>query len=207
VTSESDDPRFIKELADYYLQKNIDIKGVFGAQAYANEFANFYSNRHIIDMTLIVHELTRINELPLAKGKFQMAEEKDADLVTQWSMTFEEEKDPAVRRSKEQVLKATQHKIASGDIFKWTDNGKMLSMAAINRKTKNAGIVGLVYTPDEYRRNGFATGLVQKLSEYILQSGFKCCGLFTDKANPTSNHIYKKIGYEPISEFLDIGFK
>lgn len=117
VASESNEPRLIKELADHYLEKNIDIKGVFGGQAYAETFANFYTDRHVIDMTLIVHELTTINELPLAKGKFEMAENKDIDPVTQWSMTFEEEKDPAVRRSREQVLNATRHKIASGDIF------------------------------------------------------------------------------------------
>jgi uncharacterized protein len=83
----------------------------------------------------------------------------------------------------------------------------MVAVAAINRKTKNAGIIGLVYTPIEYRRKGYATSHVRKLSEYILQKGFTYCGLFTDKANPTSNHIYKKIGYEPITEFVDIGYR
>jgi uncharacterized protein len=72
---------------------------------------------------------------------------------------------------------------------------------------QNAGIVGLVYTPEKYRRNGYATNHVQRLIEYILQKGFIYCGLFTDKANPISNHIYKKIGYEPITEYLDIGYK
>lgn len=158
-------------------------------------------------MALIVHKLITVNKIPLAPGRFEMADSQDAALIAAWSMTFEEEKDPAVRKSKEEVLNITESKVASGDIFKWTDNGNLVCMAAINRKTKNAGIVGLVYTPEEYRGKGYATSHVRKLSEYILRKGFAYCGLFTDKANPTSNHIYKKIGYEAVAEFMDIGYR
>jgi predicted GNAT family acetyltransferase len=80
-------------------------------------------------------------------------------------------------------------------------------MAAINRKTRNVGVIGHVYSPEEYRRKGYATAVVQKLSEYILQNGFRYCGLFTDKANPTSNHIYSKIGYEPSTQFTSLRFR
>ena len=207
VAGEAKNTGFIKELADYYLENNIDLKGAFGENFYANEFSHFYGKQPFIDMTLIVHRLTTINKLPLATGKFEIADSNDVDLITDWFMTFEDEKNPAVRRRKGQVLKVTQHKVASGDVFKWVDKGNIVSIAAINRKTKNAGIIGLVYTPEECRGNGYATSHVQKLSEYILQNGFKYCGLFTDKANPTSNHIYKKIGYEPITEFVDIGYR
>ncbi len=207
IAGETPKSIYIKELADYYLENNIDLKGVFGENFYANMFSDFYGKEQFIDMTLIVHKLTAVNKLPLATGKFEMANSTDIDLVARWSMTFEEEKNPAVRKSKDQVLKITQDKIALGDVFKWTDKGNVVCIATINRKTKNAGIVGLVYTPEEYRSNGYATSHVQKLSEYILKNGFKYCALFTDKANPTSNSIYKKIGYTPVAEFMDIGYK
>ena len=207
IAGETKENIYIKELAAHYLSNNIDLKGVFGEAPYVNEFSLAYGKQPFIDMALIVHRLTAVNKLPLASGKFEMADDNDVDLLATWAMVFEEEKDPAVRKSKEQVLKITHSKIAAGDVFKWTDDGNTVCMAGINRRTKNAGIVGLVYTPVEYRRNGYATSHVQKLSEYILQQGFKYCGLFTDKANSTSNHIYKKIGYEPITESLDIGYR
>jgi predicted GNAT family acetyltransferase len=207
IAGETNNNTYIKELADYYLENNIDLKGVFGEDFYVNAFSDFYGKQPYVDMTLIVHQLTTVNKLPAAAGKFEMADGNDVDLVARWALTFEDEKSPAVRNSKEQVLKITQAKIALGNIFKWTDKGNIVCIAAINRKTKNAGIIGLVYTPDEYRGNGYATSHVQKLSEYILQNGFKYCGLFTDKANPTSNSIYKKIGYKPITEFMDIGYR
>jgi uncharacterized protein len=207
ISCETDENIYIRELAAHYRINNIDLKGVFGEAPYVSEFSNGYGKQPFIDMTLIVHRLTVVNKLPRASGKFEMADSNDVELLAAWSMVFEEEKDPAARKSEEQVLKITQSKIAAGDVFKWTDKGKSVCMAAINRRTKNAGIIGMVYTPDEYRRSGYATSHVQKLSEYTLQKGFKYCGLFTDKANPTSNHIYKKIGYEPITESLDIGYK
>ena len=35
----------------------------------------------------------------------------------------------------------------------------------------------------------------------------KYCCLFTDLANPTSNSIYMKIGYQPIADYLVYNFK
>jgi hypothetical protein len=32
---------YIKELADYYLEKNIELKGVFGENIFVNEFSDF----------------------------------------------------------------------------------------------------------------------------------------------------------------------
>jgi hypothetical protein len=32
------------------------------------------------------------------------------------------------------------------------------------------------------------------------------CPLFTDLANPTSNSIYRKIGYKPVGDFHDYLF-
>ena len=207
IACDMDEPGYTKELAAHYRKNKIDLKGVVGEEPYVNEFSHGYGKQPYVDMTLLVHRLTAVNKLPRAPGTFGKADIGDADLIATWSMTFEEEKNPAVRKNNEQLLKITQDKIAAGDVFKWTDQGNMVSVAAINRRTKNAGIVGLVYTPNEHRGKGYATSHVQTLSEYLLQKGVKYCGLFTDKANPTSNHIYKKIGYEPVAECMDIGYK
>ncbi len=39
-----------------------------------------------------------------------------------------------------------------------------------------------------------------------LTAGRRFCFLYTDLANPTSNHIYQAIGYEPVAEVTEIGF-
>jgi len=44
------------------------------------------------------------------------------------------------------------------------------------------------------------------LSQQLLDEGCHCCFIFTDLANPTSNHIYQEIGYRPICDWLDYSF-
>jgi GNAT superfamily N-acetyltransferase len=58
-----------------------------------------------------------------------------------------------------------------------------------------------VYTPPELRRQGFATAYVARLSKELLDEGFAFCVLFTDLANPTSNSIYARIGYQAVGDF------
>ena len=39
------------------------------------------------------------------------------------------------------------------------------------------------------------------MTQRLLDGGLRFCFLFTDLANPTSNSIYQRIGYEPVSDF------
>lgn len=57
-----------------------------------------------------------------------------------------------------------------------------------------------VYTPREKRGKGYASACVAAMSQLLLNQGRKYCFLYTDLANPTSNHIYQAIGYEPVCD-------
>jgi len=181
--------------------------GVIGEKNVSKLFAACTELKIFKERGLIVHELVKVNELPLSKGSFEKVKPEDAELITDHRITFETETLEFTRSGRDELLKDTLNKIRNENLYCWRANGKMVSIAAIMRNTKNIGIVGLVYTPKEFRGNGYATGIVIKLSELILKRGFSKCGLFTDISNPTSNKIYKKIGYEPKSEFADIYFK
>jgi uncharacterized protein len=63
-----------------------------------------------------------------------------------------------------------------------------------------------VYTPTADRRRGYATALVARVSAEQLASGRTACYLHTDLANPTSNAIYARIGYEWVCEAVDLRF-
>ncbi len=206
VSGITKDLQHIKALADFYLEKDIDLPGVVGESFYSIEFSKFYGKLQVSERTMIVHKLTEVNNLPLSTGDLLRATDQDIELLADWTVRFEEDAKTFPRQSNEQILESTKSRVGLGNIFKWVDKGEIVSIAAIVRQTKNAGIVGLVYTPNKLRGNGYATSAVQKLSERILQNGFKYCGLFTDKSNPTSNNIYKKIGYCPATEFTDIEY-
>ncbi len=57
-----------------------------------------------------------------------------------------------------------------------------------------------MYTPPEARRRGYASALVASVSQAALDAGRRFCFLFTDQANPTANHIYQAIGFEPVRD-------
>ncbi|MBX2926711.1 MAG: GNAT family N-acetyltransferase [Saprospiraceae bacterium] len=200
------DPRYMSALSDYYRANEIDLTGAVGERFYAAAFSDAYGKPVVGEVNMIVHQLTTVNQLPPASGRMEVAEDADIELLTNWTIRFEEEVHVSPILPRATVLKSVQTRVNAGNFFKWVDKGEIVSIAAIVRKTKNIGIVGLVYTPDEWRGKGYATSCVQKLSERILQSGFAHCGLFTDKANPTSNHIYREIGYVPVTEFADLAY-
>ncbi len=62
-----------------------------------------------------------------------------------------------------------------------------------------------VYTPPEKRGHGYAAACVHALSEHLRSQGHRCA-LYTDLANPTSNSIYRRIGYRAVAEALRYRF-
>jgi predicted GNAT family acetyltransferase len=87
------------------------------------------------------------------------------------------------------------------------DGGVPVSMAGSSRQLPRGRAVGPVYTPPYLRGRGYATASVALLSRIILEKGNDYCALFTDLANPVSNSIYQKIGYQPICDFREIKFR
>ena len=66
--------------------------------------------------------------------------------------------------------------------------------------------VGLVYTPPEHRRHGYAAACTAAVSQAALDAGAACCVLYTQLSNPQSNAIYRRLGYEPIQETVHYRF-
>jgi predicted GNAT family acetyltransferase len=69
------------------------------------------------------------------------------------------------------------------------------------------GVVRLsgVYTPPEKRKHGYAAACVHALSKHLRDRGYRCI-LYTDLGNPTSNSIYRRIGYKAVAEALRYRF-
>ena len=83
---------------------------------------------------------------------------------------------------------------------RWED-GSARSLACLSRETPNGRAIGPVYTPPTARKQGYATTLVADLAQHVLASGKRFACLFTDDANPTSNHIYESIGFRVVCRF------
>lgn len=100
---------------------------------------------------------------------------------------------------------ACNRQLSRGGLWLWV-NQQPVAMAGSAQPTPHGIRISRVYTPSEHRRRGYATALVAQLSQHLLDSGRQFCFLFTDLANPTSNSIYRKIGYEGVCDYAEYRF-
>lgn len=142
-----------------------------------------------------IYELRQVNPPAPCPGAFRMAAEADAPLVEEWYWAFTQE--AGVIGDEHSARRNARLRVTSGDAFLWEDAGRVVSLAARGRATPRGATIGPVYTPPRFRGKGYASNCVARLSQLILDSGKDFATLFTDLANPTSNSIYMKLGYQP----------
>lgn len=165
----------------------------------------FHKNIHQ-QLRLCLYGLSAFKQISIAEGRIVQATAIYRKQLIDWSVKFYHEIKSFPQKKEDAVQRFVDTLIKTASIFCWVKGEKPVSMAAIIRRTDHIAIVGMVYTPQEERGNGYALNCVKKLSEYIVTQGYSRCGLFTDKDYPISNKIYQKIGYEPVCDFLDVEF-
>lgn len=63
----------------------------------------------------------------------------------------------------------------------------------------------LAMVATDRRDRGYASALVADVSDFVLTRGDRCI-LYTDLDNPTSNSIYRALGYRAVAEALKYRF-
>lgn len=136
---------------------------------------------------------------PEGSGRLRAATPDDAELAIRWGEGFTRDAGMPFPTARETVL----HWIDSERLYMWEDEGMPVSIAVAHGETRAGVRIGYVYTPPEYRRRGYASVCVADLSQKMLDEGRDFCVLYTDMSNPTSNAIYRTVGYELIAEVRD----
>ena len=196
-----------RPLAEDLLDACPDASAVIGPVPTADEFAAVAAAR--VSRRPTLHSLQRIHELsavtlprPPAPGTLRLARAEDADLLTRWTDGFFASiREPGDSRT----LVLTR--LAEEALFVWDAGGGAVSMAAWAGRTPRTVRVAHVYTPPEFRGRGYATSAVAALSRRLLDEGAVRCCLYTDVANPTSNAIYRRIGYAPVCDVARYEFE
>ncbi len=138
-----------------------------------------------------------------AQGRLRMASPDDRDLLIQWDRDFGVETGVGTGEHAERMV---QRRTAAGRQVVWEDAGAAVSTVGFNLEVAGTVRIGPVYTPPEQRRRGYATSAVAATSQLLLDRGARQCMLFTDLANPISNHIYASIGYVRCGDWEQHGF-
>jgi GNAT superfamily N-acetyltransferase len=193
-------------LADHVAGVYATLPAVLGPEDEATRFAERWGRRTgcswTVGMRQRIHALARV-KLParVPRGALRPAGAADLPLLVEWFGMFADETGTQAGDARTKAEELLQDR----SVHLWTD-AEPRSMAAASGRTPHGVRVGYVYTPRSHRRQGYATAAVASLSDQLLRDGWRSCFLYTDLANPTSNAIYARIGYEPVCDVVDVVF-
>lgn len=149
-----------------------------------------------------IYRLDRVSMPRPAAGHLRICDEQDFALAGEWMRAFNRDVGEL------QVRPDPGRFIGSPEaaLFFWIDE-RPVSMTGFSGPTPNGIRIAPVYTPQELRGRGYASACVAAVSQRLLNEGRRFCFLFTDLANPTSNHIYQEIGYRPVCDAAVLMFE
>lgn len=205
------DDASIKLVVSYLSRREPKLSGIVGPSASSDLFKDYWVKTQNCLIRSAVHQriyslLSVVPPKPVA-GSMRLAEEADVPLVQEWLLMFHQEALPHEFYTREVALATAQRMVHEKRLFLWMVGGQPVSMTGLSRPTQNGISVNAVYTPAEERRRGYASAIVATVSQHGLDMGKKFTVLYTDMANPTSNSIYMKIGYEPVCDSRNYWFK
>ena len=189
-------------LADGMLASGRRPSGVNGAVRWSDPFTAMWGEHGAdpsVQRDMRAFELRRVVPPRGVEGRFREAGAGDIPRLAGWVVAMGDDIDEPI--DADEAADVAHRVTGNGDLCVWEVGDTPTSMAGITRRTPWSSCVALVYTPPEHRRRGYASSVVAALSQRELDAGCEWCSLFTDLANPTSNHIYAELGYEPRCDF------
>jgi uncharacterized protein len=195
------DDQLFFNLASFFYKKAIKVPGILGpihhVEWFVREWLKYKKVKASIKMNQCIYQLNEVRVKPSSNGELVKATKTEHELIKSWLIQFgrETNENPITEIRASQM--ATKY-IENESLYLWKVDERPVSMANQSRRTKNGVSINAVFTPDEFKRNGYATNVVAALSQRLLDQGYQFCSLYTDRENPTSNKIYTNIGFEVV---------
>jgi predicted GNAT family acetyltransferase len=179
------------------------LSGVNGPAEVARAFAVAYP--------AVAHErrreqLYRLGELveprPVA-GRAVVATAAHRPVLVEWYGAFAREVGEHNRDWSPLVDDRLEHR--GLHVWEMDDEG-VVGLAGITRRIAGMMRIAPVYTPPDKRGRGIAAALTAAVARFARAEGAEEVVLFADLANPTSNRVYQRIGFEPVDVRLVADF-
>lgn len=183
--------------------------GVNAASALAAQFAAVWTartgQRAVVEQASRLYRLARLAPpSPAPPGSARPATTADAERLVAWVDDFNRDVGGAPLDPRDVVADRLRY----GGWTLWQDErGTPVSLAGRTRPAAGVVRVGPVYTPPKRRRRGWAAAVTAAASRAALDEGAREVVLFTDLANPTSNALYQRLGYRPVTDRLMLRFE
>jgi uncharacterized protein len=201
ILSELDDLGAIGPLLEDARAKYGSLPGVVGPKEAVAQFAAAWPAEARLEIAQRAFRADHVDPPTGVSGRMRDYGLSDRELAARWMDAFAEEALPEPPPGTSEEFVDRREEDPDGGIVLWEDDGAVVSMAGFGGRTPNGIRIGPVYTPPELRGRGYASALTAAVTKRLLDGGLRFCFLFTDLANPTSNSIYQRIGYEPVSDF------
>ena len=183
--------------------EGVVLPGVIGDAATTARFAGEWTEHRrggaTPDSGQRVYELGELSPARFATGRLRPVEQTEEDVVVGWLEVFREE-------TGERVIPPpiVQRRLVERQLWFWDDGGPV-SFAGHARPVNGVARLGPVFTPPELRNRGYGSACVAALSRHLTGQGLRCI-LYADLANPVSNSIYRRMGYQAVVEILRYRF-
>jgi RimJ/RimL family protein N-acetyltransferase len=198
-----------RPLAEALIARRREVRGVSGEEGVAAAFAAVWAGLTGAGAEEFLRSrLYRLGRLrppePPPGGAARLATEADRDLLALWLAAFSAELADDAGRESDEVI---DDRLSYGGLTIWESGGTPVSLAGIHRPVAGTVRIGPVYTPPEHRRLGYGAAATAAVSRAALDSGAENVVLFTDQANPASNALYQRLGFDPVEERVVLRFR
>jgi GNAT superfamily N-acetyltransferase len=190
-----------------------ELPGVIGAVPEVDAFVEAWTSQHDVTARVRfeqrIYALERLLAHRATAGGMRLADEGDRELAIGWTREFTAEAMHQDDADTERIARSVDARLdpaSPGGIALWEVDGEPVALAGFGGPTPNGMRIGPVYTPRKHRGLGYATAVTAAASGLLLERGVRFCFLYTDLANPTSNQIYRRIGYEPVCDSRELAF-
>jgi predicted GNAT family acetyltransferase len=213
VLAQPADDQALEVLAAAIEAAGIELPGVVAAIPEADRFADAWESRRgttrVRRMAQRIYGLTELRPPDAVPGNPRVATDDDVPLLVEWVGAFASEIEHDTPGPASDTERSVKSRLSSehGGFMLWEDNGQAVSLAGWGAPTPSGIRIGPVYTPPSERSRGYGSAVTAAASQLQLAQGRRFCFLYTDLANPTSNSIYMRIGYEPVCDSVAYVFQ
>jgi predicted GNAT family acetyltransferase len=172
-------------------------------EVFAREWAGRTGQGHALRFHLRHYQLHRPPLPARARGHMRAPRQHEYELLLAWQLAFIDEVRLADDSARAQ--RVFGRRLEQGTVRVWDDEG-IVALAGYSDGGTDLARIAPVFTPPEYRKRNYASALVAELSRELFEQGKRAVFLTTDVANPTSNSIYRKIGFVPSADHYHFDF-
>ena len=181
------------------------LPGVTGERAVAQAvLTGFGSPRAaFVAVEEVVHVLAGLRPPAGVPGAARQACRDEVELLVQWHEQFASDAGLPAR----DLLTSVEQRLRTGGLWWWMDGDERVSMAGhvapLATPGGAVGRIGPVFTPERFRRRGYAGAVTAAVVEQLLP---RCATvmLLADAANPTSNGVYERLGFSPVAYIVEL---